>query len=519
MNSEVQLPSAVALCLPAPSLVNSSQIVFFDYVDNSGFLPSSAPWNLSCGLDKSDSKSNSESWLMRAGLFVELWFWLLVNSVSLVFHADVLPSVRLLFTSGSECIVYAAAMLFADAFSFVCRDFVGLALSGVALPCWQHCLSSTSDSFVEASCALFPGCNKGESKRNYKDWIVLFFSHFAFGIPVQVIFRSSAWVFGCGIQEAAAALVYFLVCAVAAGCESMCVSAAAGIMCAIEGACSLGEPHALLKNLFLGSFDTVPAQFLLVSAAAAAFGCMSLCQSAAAGMPKAIVGKFTLGSFFQCVVVNDDDTIAGLGSRFASVQVEATPRVDVDEAQQAADTSVVLLASMDCELNVLSGFLRFAIVAFSFALDDFVTVTAAYFLVSAATKACGCMLSCQSAAAGMPTVIFGKFTLGSSFQCLVVNDDVTIVDKGSRFASVQVEASPRVDVDEAPQAEAASELLLASSGHVWTEFRGLPGPGENFQRVEEEGRRGGGKSEKLDSFFVFVVSLGGSSQGGRVGLV
>ena len=60
--------------------------------------------------------------------------------------------------------------------------------------------------------------------------------------------------------------------------------------------------------------------------------------------------------------------------------------MDVDEAQQAADTSEVLLASMDCELNVLRGFLRFAIVAFSFALDDFVTVTAAYFLVSAGSK-------------------------------------------------------------------------------------------------------------------------------------
>ena len=62
---------------------------------------------------------------MRAGLsiLVELWFWLLVNSVSLVFNADVLPSVRLLSTSGSvECTVYAAAMLFADAFSFVCCD-------------------------------------------------------------------------------------------------------------------------------------------------------------------------------------------------------------------------------------------------------------------------------------------------------------------------------------------------------------------------------------------------------------
>ena len=91
-----------------------------------------------------------------------------------------------------------------------------------------------------------------------------------------------------------------------------------------------------------------------------------------------------------------------------------------------------------------------------------------------------------------------------------------MVDKGYRFASVQVEASPRVDVDEAPQTEAASEYLFDSSGHVWTEFWGLPGPGHNFQRVEEEGRSGGGKLEKLDSFFVFVVSLEGSSVQVRV---
>ena len=99
----------------------------------------------------------------------------------------------------------------------------------------------------------------------------------------------------------AASLVYF-VGAVAASREDMLASAAAGIMFAFEGAYLLDEPY------------TVSAQFLLVSAAAAAFGCM--CRSAAAGMPKAIVGMFTLESFYQCVVVNDDDTIAGLGSRF-----------------------------------------------------------------------------------------------------------------------------------------------------------------------------------------------------------
>ena len=90
--------------------------------------------------------------------------------------------------------------------------------------------------------------------------------------------------------------------------------------------------------------------------------------------------------------------------------------MDVDEAQQAAETSVVLLASLVCELNVLSGFLWSAIAAFYF-----VTVPAAYILVSVAVAACGCMLSCQSAAANMPTAIVGKFTLGSSFQCLAVS--------------------------------------------------------------------------------------------------
>ena len=66
-------------------------------------------------------------------------------------------------------------------------------------------------------------------------------------------------MFGSGIQEvaafvavsvekaailAAAALVYFLVCTAAAGCEIMRVVAATSIMSAIEGAC---EPNVLCK--------------------------------------------------------------------------------------------------------------------------------------------------------------------------------------------------------------------------------------------------------------------------------
>ena len=93
----------------------------------------------------------------------------------------------------------------------------------------------------------------------------------------------------------------------------------------------------------------------------------------------------------------------------------------------------------------------------------------------------------------------------------------TTLSKGSSCAATAA-ASPRVDVEKTPHAAAAaaSTGVLTFAGHVWTEFRGLPGPGHNFQRVEEEGRSGGGKLEKLDSFFVFVVSLEGSSVQVRV---
>ena len=92
----------------------------------------------------------------------------------------------------------------------------------------------------------------------------------------------------------------------------------------------------------------------------------------------------------------------------------------------------------------------------------------------------------------------------------------TTLSKGSSYAATTAAATPRVDVEKTPQAAAAPKYLLASSGHVWTEFRGLPGPGEKFLMVEEEGKHGGGNWEKLDSFFVFVVSLGGSSVQVRV---
>ena len=105
----------------------------------------------------------------------------------------------------------------------------------------------------------------------------------------------------------------------------------------------------------------------------------------------------------------------------------------------------------------------------------------------------------------------GFVALVGCFQCLVAVSWLVMVFLGSRFDSVQVEATPRVDVDEAPQAAAAPKYLLASSRHVWSEFWGLPGPGEKFQRVEEEGKHGGGEREKMDSFVVFVVSLGGST--------
>ena len=99
--------------------------------------------------------------------------------------------------------------------------------------------------------------------------------------------------------------------------------------------------------------------------------------------------------------------------------------------------------------------------------------------------------------------------------CATWSLGTTTLSKGSSCAATTA-ATPRVDVEKTPQAAAAPKYLLASSGHVWTEFGGLLGPSEKFQRVEVEGKHGGGKREKMDSFVVFVVSLGGSTVQVRV---
>ena len=114
--------------------------------------------------------------------------------------------------------------------------------------------------------------------------------------------------------------------------------------------------------------------------------------------------------------------------------------------------------------------------------------------------------------------ILGTLSLVSELAVFVIGATrsmgTTTLSMGSSCAA-SAAASPRVDVEKTPHAAAAaaSTDVLTSAGHVWTEFWGQPGPGHNFQRVEEEGRSGGGK---LDSFFVFVVSLKGSSVQVRV---
>ena len=96
-----------------------------------------------------------------------------------------------------------------------------------------------------------------------------------------------------------------------------------------------------------------------------------------------------------------------------------------------------------------------------------------------------------------------------------------ISTKGSSYAATAA-ASPRVDVEKTPQAAAASKYLLASSGHVSTEFRGLPGPGEKFLMVEDEGKAWWWEWGETGLFLrlcCVLVRIFVASQGGRVGLV
>ena len=137
------------------------------------------------------------------------------------------------------------------------------------------------------------------------------------------------------------------------------------------------------------------------------------------------------------------------------------------------------------------------------------------FLIVANTVA-ACLEVSLAAVAWSAAAFLGTFSLVHELAVIGATRSMgtTTLLKGSSCAATAA-ASPRLDVEKAPHAAAAAASIdaLTSSGHVWTDFGGQPGPGHTFQRVEEEGRSGGGK---LDSFFVFVVSLDGSSVQVRV---
>ena len=189
---------------------------------------------------------------------------------------------------------------------------------------------------------------------------------------------------------------------------------------------------------------------------------------------------------FLCAIVESyDQGAAALQS--VMVQIVAAARL-VSAAAPAASSGIITLVFLFMVLVcVLVQRFIFAIV------ESYDRVAAAFVSVKTQIVAAASLVSAVARSAS-----FGILTL-------VING-----------ATCSMGTAPRVDVEKTPQAAAAPKYLLASSGHVWTEFRGLPGPGEKFQMVEEEGKHGGGNWEKLDSFFVFVVSLGGSSVQVRV---
>ena len=184
--------------------------------------------------------------------------------------------------------------------------------------------------------------------------------------------------------------------------------------------------------------------------------------------------------------------------------------VGVRGCLELAAACVTMVRASTCSMGFFSS-LQVWISGFSIVCEE------VWFLISAeAAAAWSCpefhLLSLARALAvdEVLHLVLVSFVIGATWSL-----GTTTLSKGSSCAATAA-ATPRVDVEKTPQAAAAPKYLLASSGHVWTEFGGLLGPSEKLQRVEVEGKHGGGKREKMDSFVVFVVSLGGSTVQVRV---
>ena len=97
----------------------------------------------------------------------------------------------------------------------------------------------------------------------------------------------------------------------------------------------------------------------------------------------------------------------------------------------------------------------------------------------------------------------------ASVGCLVAVSWLVVVFWGSRFASVQVEATPRVDVDEAPDVD---ETVYIDSGFL--------GSGTNSERVKSPSSWPSqptlGCASSVTEYLMFVVPLSGLSRCVRV---
>ena len=495
---------------PAPSLVNS--MVFETYIiDFSGICQAVKPCSLvEFGGVFNTSYDNGCGNVLPPSAGPSVAHRLLLHMMNLLIAVTLsFPGSSLVFMLVFNAV---AAMTDGRGSSPVCVRVALCPLCfqpslGFAAMLWYQvglCVASACPAYVEFCGFLFPvafvgkasvritnkikGKDRSESKlRSFVTWFC------SFPLPQMVT---------CGLQSAAAHV--YLFCQIVSAAAFACGAQFAGFGIQSYMMVSAGvfvlEFHFSIEESYLKSAAALRSVEVQIVAAARL---VSAAASAASFGIITLLCAFVI-EFLLAIVESYVKSAAAL--RFVDVQIVAAARL----------------------VSAVALFSSFGI----FTLVDHLSASGGLgFLACCKTVSGTCLSStlllwCVSARHCFWIVrVANTFAFGhaaAALDCfLTLVDGATwsmgITTKGSSYAATAA-ASPRVDVEKTPQAAAAPKYLLSSSGHVWTEFRGLPGPGEKFLMVEDEGKHGGGNWEKPGLFLRLCCVLGrifGASQGGK----